>query len=275
MDHAYSEQNVFIWGKTYPELSSKYLETVCTGGVLENGSPLRLYPIAQRYLDGDEKFSKYQWVKIRIKSNNQDSRPESFKVDRFSEITLGDKIGATNDEWGKRADIVFRDSRWIFDSVEDLLKAEKSRKTSLGVVEPKEILKIGIKKRPPEEAIDFAEKLERLKRENEAKRDQLTLFGESVPPPMRDLSFMKERIQIDWVCKGSSCNGHKMTVLDWEAAELLRKRGESKALEKIRSVLNLSTHASRFFLGNLAQHPTSFTIVGIWYPKRSKEQLLF
>jgi hypothetical protein len=38
-----SEEKLPIWwGKTYPELSKKYLETVCTADVLESGKPARL-----------------------------------------------------------------------------------------------------------------------------------------------------------------------------------------------------------------------------------------
>jgi hypothetical protein len=40
---------------TIPELSLKYTETVCTGGVLENGRPIRLYPIPYRYLEGAQR----------------------------------------------------------------------------------------------------------------------------------------------------------------------------------------------------------------------------
>src|SRR6266567_8148955 len=35
----YEEKKILIWGKTYPELSIKHLETVCTGGVTEDGAP--------------------------------------------------------------------------------------------------------------------------------------------------------------------------------------------------------------------------------------------
>ena len=43
---------MLIIAKTYPELSAKYGETVCTAAVDETGNPLRLYPIPFRYLAG-------------------------------------------------------------------------------------------------------------------------------------------------------------------------------------------------------------------------------
>src|SRR5450755_141693 len=54
------KRKILIWGKTAPELSMKYYETVCTGGVLEDGTPVRLYPIPYRYMADDDKFKKYQ-----------------------------------------------------------------------------------------------------------------------------------------------------------------------------------------------------------------------
>lgn len=274
-NQGYQPRNVFIWGKTYPELSNTYLETVCTGGVFEDGSPVRLYPIMQRYLDGEERFVKYQWVTISLQPNDRDQRPESYKVDKHAPIILGDKIGTDSHEWSKRADILFRNPDWIFDNVEDLQVAERKTKQSLGVVTPKSISKISIMPRPADEAISFAEKLDRLKRKNEAERSQLHLFEEAIPPQMRSLDFVSDRIQIEWNCFGASCKGHRMQILDWEVSELLRRKGSAKALEKVRQICNLDEYALKFFLGNLAQHPTAFTIVGLWYPKKVKNPRLF
>src|ERR1035441_3463498 len=77
MKPGYTEHRILIWGKTYPELSKKYIETVCTAGVLESGKPVRLYPITYRYLN-DEQFKLYQWITAGIQKNPNDTRPESF-----------------------------------------------------------------------------------------------------------------------------------------------------------------------------------------------------
>jgi len=37
--------------KTYPTLSKKYDELVCTAGILDNGSWARIYPLPFRKLD--------------------------------------------------------------------------------------------------------------------------------------------------------------------------------------------------------------------------------
>src|SRR3989442_3655183 len=118
MKSGYTKHKILIWGKTYPELSTKHIETVCTAGVLESGKPVRLYPINYRYLN--EQFDLYQWITAGIQKNADDSRPESFKID-IDSIKLGEKVPTTKDEWGKRAEIMFEDSGWQFETAGDLL----------------------------------------------------------------------------------------------------------------------------------------------------------
>lgn len=40
-----AEQKPLTWGKTYPELSSKHAQTVCTGAVDAEGRSIRLCPV--------------------------------------------------------------------------------------------------------------------------------------------------------------------------------------------------------------------------------------
>lgn len=177
----YQEKRILIWGKTYPELSSRHTETVCTGGVLEDESPVRLYPIPYRYLEGEKKFTNYQWITARIAKDTRDTRPESFHVEKDS-LVCGEVVPTSPDEWGKRAEIIFRNSKWLFDSVESLREKERKDGTSLGIVEPKEIIIVKVKERNDEEKQNFKQKLENLKLENEAKRAQIPLFEDYTLP---------------------------------------------------------------------------------------------
>jgi len=268
----YLEKKILIWAKTYPELSKKHLETVCTAGVLEDGSPVRLYPIPYRYTEIEKKFRKYQWITARIARNPNDPRPESYKVDCDS-ITLGDLVNPTTDEWGKRAEIVFRHSDWQFQTWDSLMAAQQQNKTSLGCVTPRKIINIEIIPRSADEAKSFEEKVEDIRRTIKAQQAQINLFEESIPADMRHLDFLESRIRIYWLCSSETCQGHKMQVLDWELCELCRREGDEKAKQKLQSICDLSIYATRFFLGNLFLHPTSFMIVGLWYPKRSDGRL--
>ena len=57
---------VLITVKTYPAISKKYDELVCTAGFLEDGSWIRLYPIQFRKKSYAEQYKKYQWVELDI-----------------------------------------------------------------------------------------------------------------------------------------------------------------------------------------------------------------
>jgi hypothetical protein len=270
----FEKKKILIWGKTYPELSSKYLETVCTGGVTETGSPIRLYPIPYRYLQGDDQFRKYQWIMARIARNHTDPRPESHQID-YESIEVGDMIETDEYEWSQRAAVMFQDRSWQFDTMEDLYAAQKAHKTSIGIVAPREILRVDLFARPDEDGETFNEKLDRLRKLVAADREQRRLFEEFKLPELKGLEFVANRIRIHWLCHSANCNGHKMQILDWEAIQLQRNVGDAKALQKVLDVCDMKKYALRFFLSNTHAHQGAFSIVGIWYPKKAAQRLLF
>jgi hypothetical protein len=269
----YEKKKILIWGKTYPELSTAFIETVCTAGVTEDGTPIRLYPIHYRYLDEEDKFKKYQWITARLARNLSDPRPESYKIDCES-IDVGELIGPDDYEWGARAEIVFRNPAWQFDTVDALLEDQKQQRISIGAVSPREILKVEYHKRSENERVGFQEKMNRLRRKAAADAAQLRLFDDYTAPQLKKLEFVDKRIQVHWLCQAPDCPAHTMQILDWEALELQRRLGEEEALQKVRATCDLSKFAIRFFLGNMRLHPTAFSIGGIWYPKRAP-RLLF
>jgi len=72
------EERILVTVKTYPTLSRKYGETVCTAGVREDGSWVRLYPVPFRRLGEKEHYRKYDWLTCRVIRSTKDSRPETF-----------------------------------------------------------------------------------------------------------------------------------------------------------------------------------------------------
>src|SRR5438552_3531066 len=103
---------ILIWGKTCPELSTRHVETVCTGGVREDGRPIRLYPVPLRYLAEGGKYTLYDWIEVPIRKSTNDPRPESFKV-RPDAIKILRNVG-TDDHWRERRAAVLKDSSWQF-----------------------------------------------------------------------------------------------------------------------------------------------------------------
>ncbi len=131
---------------------------------------------------------------------------------------------------------MFHDPSWMFESVDDLLHAQRTNHTSIGVVVPKEITKLEILPRSADERRSFEEKFQDLKLTQTAKAKQLDMFQQAIPTEMRRLAFLRARVQISWQCGQSDCQGHRMQVLDWEfvncnvATAMLPPSTESKRL---------------------------------------------
>jgi hypothetical protein len=100
----YAPTRVLIFGKTYPELSAKYTETVCTGGFREDGTPIRLYPVPLRYLEGKQQYKLYEWITVPIRKSTSDPRPESYKIVP-DKIERGELVDTDHGSWRRRREI--------------------------------------------------------------------------------------------------------------------------------------------------------------------------
>lgn len=101
------KRKIFITVKTYPTLSKKYDEIVCTAGILDDGSWARIYPLPFRKLDYENRYRKYQWMGIQLEKNTSDSRPESYKICDIAQVKLiGEPVGTTMG-WAERENVLF------------------------------------------------------------------------------------------------------------------------------------------------------------------------
>lgn len=129
---------VLISVKTYPSLSEKYDELVCTAGFLEDGTWIRIFPVPFRKLKYDSQYFKWQWIELDLVKNTSDFRPESFRPgDLDKEIMILDKVD-TNHNWAIRKEITLKN---VCTNLTELIgKAkDKTNKTSLAIVKPKEV----------------------------------------------------------------------------------------------------------------------------------------
>lgn len=62
---------VLVTVKTYPTISVKYDELVCTAGFREDGSWIRIYPIPFRKKTYEERYRKYDWIEIELEKVNK------------------------------------------------------------------------------------------------------------------------------------------------------------------------------------------------------------
>lgn len=257
--------DILVLAKTYPEISRKYTETVCTAGIDKATKKLvRLYPIRYRYLTGESQFKKYQWIKVKIVKANSDSRPESYNL--FDDtIELGNIIG-TGDDWAEREKWIINRNT-LFNSVEELKESQENNGTSLGIVNPKEILDFTIE----EKSLDEINEAEIKKK---SVLSQMGLFEQN-----KDIELLPFRLVLKFKCNNQNCKTHNMSILDWEFGQLYRNvKGsidwEQKIKDKVMRICS-SKKEPYLILGNLAKWPNIFCILGIFYPPKRRQLPLF
>jgi len=257
----YTPTRVLIFAKTYPDLSAKYTETVCTGGFREDGAPIRLYPVPLRYLEGEHQYKLYEWVRVPIRKSTSDPRPESYKIDPEKIVREG-IIPPDDEGWRQRQQVVFRDTSWHFGNMEELRAAQKATKRSIGMVTPGKIDDVELITKPASERIAFEQKTRALQ-----SKQASDLFA----PDFKRLSYLPKEIRLLWrcieACPTCKKQPHGMKILDWGLLELARKNNWEAALSKMRDIADMKKHDFRLFLGNFRLHQTTFGIIGLWYPR--------
>ena len=123
---------VLILVKTYPAISTKYGETVCTAGITEDGNWVRIYPIPFRKINYKTRFKKYEWIEADLIENQSDFRPESFRPVDYEKIHAIDEIKPDGNTWEERREYVLKN---IYTNLETLIKdaKDKNKCTSLAV----------------------------------------------------------------------------------------------------------------------------------------------
>ena len=268
---------VLIAVKTYPTLSNKYDELVCTAGFKEDGSWVRIYPIPFRKLDYDKQYSKYDWIEVDIERNTSDFRLESFKPRSIeSTFNIVDHID-TDDSWRLRKEIVLQN---VYTNMTSLIAEAKDDKkyTSLAVLKPKEIHDFIIEK--SEREWD-KKKLDRLK----ANAQQLNLFKNSDNP-----FEVVQKLPYKFSYEFTSDDGIVRTLMieDWEIGALYwnslkRHDGDEKgACADVKAKYSddfAKTKDLYLFLGTTREFhliaPNPFVIIGTFHPKKIFQGSLF
>src|SRR5690606_27733528 len=120
--------------KTYPTLSRKYGETVCTAGIREDGSWGRMYPVPFRRLGEQEQYTKYDWVECQLARYRSDQRPESFRtVDERQLVPVAHLD--TSDNWRERRRLLLNTAR-VYKRLDEVIAGAKSNQMSSAVFKP-------------------------------------------------------------------------------------------------------------------------------------------
>jgi hypothetical protein len=261
-----AKERVLVTVKTYPTLSRKYGETVCTAGIREDGSWVRIYPVPFRRLGEAERYSKYDWMECDLHSRTADPRPESFTPADFRDLKPMGRV-STADNWSERRRLLLENAR-VHDRLDDLIKGAKANEISLAVFKPTRITDFIWEN---EDREWNSKKLEEMR----TLHSQLDLFEDNSWRKTFEV-IPKLPYSFSYRFQDAAGRGSELQVLDWETGALfwncLRAADgdEPQALRKVREkyfdeFLSTDLH---FFLGTTQQFhgfaPNPWVIVGVF-----------
>lgn len=222
---------VLITVKTYPTLSRKYGETVCTAGVREDGSWVRIYPVPFRRLDEQQQYAKYDWIDCKLVKSKSDPRPETRHPADLSNLTPVGRMN-TEDGWRDRRRLLLRTAE-VYTQLQPLIEAAKANTASLAVFKPAKIIDFVVEK---EDRNWDAAKVAEMR----AKTAQTELFAEE---SWRETFKIIPKLPYSFSYQFADADGRQSTmqILDWEIGALywncLRRCDghEAAALDKVRT----------------------------------------
>jgi hypothetical protein len=206
------KEKILITVKTYPTLSRKYAELVCTAGVNESGDWRRIYPVRFRRLLDGQKYRKFQWIEAEIEKSGTDCRPESYAVVREESLQILGKPLTTADKWFARRE-AFLDKVPFHDDLTAIIQAAHQNELSLAVFKPFEWVEFTHE--PVEREWD-AKKLANL----EAQRRQLDLFKDETTLAQELKVVKKLPYKFSYQFKDVEGTETKLMIEDWEIGAL-------------------------------------------------------
>ena len=273
---------VLILVKTYPVLSVKYEELVCTAGILENGDWIRLYPIPFRRLEYKNRYKKYQWIKVNAQRSQSDTRPESYTPNIDNVEVASGKINTKN-AWRDRKILIEKTN--VYNDMSELIGDAKKNHTSLATFKPFKMIGCDFK----EHSKDDLRKDEVKIKEILKRRRQLQLFSDN----LKDLQEFIVKIPFKFYYIFQDINGKesRLSIIDWEIGQLYvncyeksqkttedakKKEARDKVIEKLKSFIEEKD--VYLFLGTTKQFHSlgrnPFVIIGLFYPPKSSQRAL-
>lgn len=270
---------------TYPLPSRSYDELVCTAGVREDGSWIRIYPVRFQFLTeakatGGFESYKYTWIELDLKKRTDDFRPESHSPVNydFSDLKVLGKISTKNDsEWSKRREYCLKN---VYTDLKELIEASKAPyNKSLASFKPQKITEFIWEEDDREWKPEWKEQLKQLS------FDFGGNYGQTKKELIRKLPYKFYYRFTDEKGKSS-----KLMIEDWEIGQLywncLKKTGgnELEALQLVeKKYWTEFVEGGKdiyLFLGTTLQWhkrraKNPFVIIGVFYPKPQNQLRLF
>jgi hypothetical protein len=267
------KRRVFIVVKTYPTLSKKYDELVCTAGILDDGHWVRIYPLPFRKLDYENRYKKYQWIELSLIKNTSDPRPESYRVVDPDAIVLCESVNTDKDRsWKTRKSILFENNE-IYRNLTDLITRANNNELSLAIFKPQKIISFVIEKVEREWDADCIKHLEE-------RAKQFSLFDLQEENEVKQEFSRVSKLPYKFSYKFLDDVGRESTLMieDWEIGMLYwnclksSNNNEELALKKVKDKYFNEFLAKdiHLFLGTTRQYhgwaSNPFVIIGVFHP---------
>jgi len=260
-------ERILITVKTYPTLSAKYGELVCTAGLRQDGSWIRIYPVPFRQLEAYQKFPKYSFIEAEVVRNTKDSRPESHKVNTDT-LNLTGEVLSTGDHWRERRHWILKRGT-VHTNLTELIGANKRGTLSIATFKPTKIIDFKVEADKP----DWGdEKLAAV----DALASQGDLFsgwkGADLAALIRKLPW-----KFSYTLEDDAGKRSTMMIEDWEIGELYwnclkTSASSAQAVEKVRQkyLTEFATKDLYLYLGTTKKYDrwasNPFVIIGVFYP---------
>ncbi|MBG6236295.1 hypothetical protein IWX76_002876 [Pedobacter sp. CAN_A7] len=281
-----SKKKVLIVVTTYPLPSRSYDELVCTAGVLEDGTWIRIYPVPFKFLsglrnDGIVETYKFTWIELELERRKDDFRPESYSpLNRnFSDINILDGISvkggkkARHASWLKRKELCTKN---VYTDLTQLV-ADSQDPTNVSLATFKPTRFIGF---------DHEEDEREWKSEWQEQLKQYDMFY--TPKKNGVPRKLIKKIPYKFFYRFEDCNGRKARLMieDWEIGQLFFNclaihKDELIAVQKVKEQYwdNFMLRDIYLFLGTTQQwhrrrSTNPFVITGVFYPPHLAEEVL-
>jgi len=267
-----AKTKVLISVVTYPLPSRSYDELVCTAGVLEDGTWIRIYPVPLQFLRGLRKEGKiesfkFNWIELELNKRSDDFRPESHSPANydFSDIKTHGKVG-TDNNWAERKNYCFTN---IYTSLSKLIAdSQQPKNVSLATFKPTKILGFEIAE---EENREWKDEWKEIRKQGD-------LFDVDKSP---EILIPKLPYKFYYRFRDDAGTESRLMIEDWEIGALywnclkMAEGNEKIALDGVRQKYEsefLKEKDIHLFLGTTmewhrrrANNP--FVIIGVFYPK--------
>ena len=271
------KERVLITVKTYPTLSRRYGETVCTAGIRPDGSWVRIYPVPFRRLEESEQYSKYDWIEADLIKSQSDPRPETRRPADIHQLVPVGHID-TKDKWRERRRLVMEKAK-VHTRLGELIAGAKANQVSLAVFKPRAIKDLIIEEDDREWD---GKKLDQMR--------NLTAQTELFPEEEWRKTFeVIPKLPYSFSYRLMDADGRESTlqILDWEIGALYwncyhqHSGNETSALEKVRAkyvdaFFQTDLHV---FLGTTQQFhqvaPNPWVIIGVFPIPHDLQRSLF